>query len=93
LRFHEAIAHASGNALLISFVAHIHRLVRRFGTTTFAYPGRAQVACEVHAHLLQALANHDAPLAQQIASDDMTAARQIRISMLTEEMDSVDRTE
>lgn len=82
LRFHEAIAHASQNALLISFVNHIHRLVRRFSTTTFAHPGRAAEAVAAHRQLVAAITNRDPELARRIAMDDMTVARQIRISML-----------
>ncbi|MGH2617129.1 MAG: GntR family transcriptional regulator [Thermomicrobiales bacterium] len=89
LRFHEAIAQASQNALLISFVKHIHRLVRRFRTTTFASPGRPAGAAEAHRQLVAAIANRDAGLARQIAMDDMAVARQIRISMLTDEGDGV----
>jgi DNA-binding GntR family transcriptional regulator len=88
LRFHEAIAAASRNALLISFVKHIHRLVRRFRTTTFEYPGRAAEAVEAHRALVQAIAAGDAERAQAIAMQDMAVARHIRVAMLQSEVEN-----
>ena len=90
LRFHEAIAQASGNALLITFVKHIHRLVRRFRSTTFAHPGRAAEAAEAHRRLVKAIADGDSEQARSIAMNDMSVARQIRVAMLKEEGDGVD---
>ena len=88
LRFHEAIAAASHNALLISFVNHIHQLVRRFRTTTFAHPGRAEEAVAAHRALVQAIAEHDTERSRAIAMQDMAVARRIRVSMLQEEGES-----
>ena len=90
LRFHEAIAAASRNALLISFVKHIHRLVRRFRTTTFGHPGRAAQAAEAHRTLVQAIAERDAERARTIAMKDMAVARRIRVAMLQGEDDAND---
>ena len=75
LRFHEAIAAASHNALLINFVNHIHQLVRRFRTTTFAHPGRAEEAVAAHRALVQAIAEHDTERSRAIAMQDMAVAR------------------
>jgi DNA-binding GntR family transcriptional regulator len=88
LHFHEAIAAASRNALLIGFVKHIHRLVRRFRTTTFGYPGRAAEAAEAHRALVRAIAEHDAERARAIAMKDMAVARRIRVGMLQSEGES-----
>jgi DNA-binding GntR family transcriptional regulator len=88
LRFHEAVAAASRNALLISFVKHIHRLVRRFRTTTLGYPGRAMEAVAAHRSLVQAIAARDAERARMIAMQDMAVARRIRVSMLQDEGES-----
>lgn len=82
LQFHEAVAQTSQNSLLMEFIRHIHRMVRRFGTTTFTYPGRAISAAQAHQRLVEAIAAHDADLARQIAMEDMAIARQIRILML-----------
>jgi DNA-binding GntR family transcriptional regulator len=87
LRFHEALAAASGNALLISFVNHIHRLVRRFRSTTFAHPGRAAEAVAAHRALLEAIAAHNVERARAIATADMAVARRIRVAMLQSESD------
>jgi DNA-binding GntR family transcriptional regulator len=85
LRFHEAVAAASRNALLITFVKHIHRLVRRFRSTTFSSPGRAAEAVEAHWSLVQAIADRDAERARAIAMTDMAVARGIRVGMLQNE--------
>ena len=82
LRFHETLAAASRNALLISFVKHIHRLVRRFHSTTFSHPGRAAEAVAAHRDLVQAIADRDAERARAIAMQDMATARRIRVAML-----------
>jgi len=88
LHFHEAIAAASRNALLLSFVKRIHRLVRRFSTTTFAHPGRASEAVAAHRSLVHAIAEHDSERARSIAMKDMAVARRIRVSMLQDEGES-----
>jgi DNA-binding GntR family transcriptional regulator len=88
LRFHEAVAAASRNALLIGFVKYIHRLVRRFSTTTFAHPGRAMEAAAAHRAIVQAIAEHDSERARAIAMNDMAVARRIRVSMLQGEGES-----
>jgi DNA-binding GntR family transcriptional regulator len=82
LQFHETLASFSRNTLLMEFVQHIHRLVRRFGKTTFAHPGRAESASNAHRELVAAIARHDADRAMQIAKADMAVAREIRIAML-----------
>jgi DNA-binding FadR family transcriptional regulator len=85
LQFHEAIAQASQNALLIEFVLLIHRSVRRFPTTTFSHPGRALEAAEAHHALVDAIAAGDGALARQIAEVDMIKAREIRVALLIDE--------
>jgi DNA-binding GntR family transcriptional regulator len=85
LRFHEAIAAASRNALLIAFVKHIHRLVRRFHTTTFGHPGRAEEAAAAHRAVVQAIADRDPERARAMAMKDMAVARRIRVAMLQDE--------
>lgn len=90
LLFHEAIAAASRNVLLISFVKHIHRLVRRFHSTTFGHPGRAVEAVAAHRALIRAIAEGDAERARAIAMKDMAVARRIRIAMLQGEQDPQD---
>jgi DNA-binding GntR family transcriptional regulator len=88
LRFHEAVAAASHNALPITFVKHIHRLVRRFSSTTFAHPGRAAEAAAAHQSIIQAIGEHDTERARTIAMKDMAVARRIRVSMLQDEGES-----
>lgn len=87
LRFHEALAQASRNAILLDMVKQIHHRVRRFPGTTFAKPGRGPVASEEHRQLIQAIAEHDAATARRVATAHMATARHIRIEMLARESD------
>lgn len=82
LKFHETLAEISKNALLMSISKQIHNLTRRFGSTTFNKPGRAEVAASEHQQLIEALRAGDAELARDIAVRHMRVARQIRIEML-----------
>jgi DNA-binding GntR family transcriptional regulator len=89
LRFHEALAEASKNTLLLNIVKQVHNVVRRFGSTTFRQPGRAQVAAVEHGALVDAIRAGDADLARQIAMEHMAAARSIRIAMLEQDESAV----
>lgn len=85
LQFHEAIAQAARNSLLLRLMRQIHHLVRRFPGTTFQHPGRAASAAAEHAQIVEAIRNHDAERARLLASASMATARQLRIAMLEEE--------
>jgi DNA-binding GntR family transcriptional regulator len=81
IEFHEAIARASRNALLLQFMRQIHDWVRRFSDTTFAYRGRAAEALKEHDALLEALGRHDSDAAERIARAHMARANEVRIAM------------
>lgn len=89
LEFHTAVALAARNSLLLQFIEHIHRLVRRFPGTTFQHPGRAMSAVEEHEQLIAAIRAGDAERARQIASASMATARRIRITMLARDAEAV----
>jgi DNA-binding GntR family transcriptional regulator len=85
LQFHAAVAHVSCNALLEGIVHQVHFLVRRFGSTTFVHPGRAEASIEEHRRLVEAIQAGDRQRARAIAEEHMATARQIRIAMLARE--------
>src|SRR5437867_6704541 len=78
IEFHEAVARASRNALLLQFMRQIHDWVRRFSETTFAYRGRATEAVKEHEALLDALKRHDSDAAERIARAHMARPTQVR---------------
>jgi DNA-binding GntR family transcriptional regulator len=80
--FHAAIRDASGNAYLIRFLNHAEQVIRRFGRTTFAHPGRPDEALAEHLGLLEAIASGDAGLAEERATEHMRKAREIHVSEL-----------
>ena len=84
LHFHEVLADASKNTLLMTFVKQVHNIIRRFGNTTFRDPERVRITAVEHARLVEAIKSGDAELARQVAIDHTAEARRIRITMIDE---------
>jgi DNA-binding GntR family transcriptional regulator len=82
IEFHEAVARASRNGLLLQFMRQIHDWVRRFTDTTFSYRGRAAEALKEHEALVDALTRRDPNAAERIARAHMARATEVRIAML-----------
>ncbi|MGH9173253.1 MAG: GntR family transcriptional regulator [Vicinamibacterales bacterium] len=87
LQFHEAIASMSHNVVLLNHVNQIHSLVRRFRATTFSESGRPAASVIEHERIIEAIANHDAGCARELAEQHMAIARQIRIRMLAHRLE------
>lgn len=85
IQFHEDVARASGNGMLLQMMQQIHDRVRRFPTTTFSHPGRANEAIEEHEALLSALERRDPDEAERLARVHMSRAMQARVSMIQQE--------
>lgn len=82
LEYHEALAEASGNGLLVYLMTQVHSRVRRFPSTTFAHPGRALEAIDEHVAIIEALEAGRADEARSLAKDHMDRAREIRLKMM-----------
>jgi DNA-binding GntR family transcriptional regulator len=82
IEFHETLARASRNGLLLQFMRQIHDWVRRFSDTTFSYRGRASEALKEHEALLEAISRRDPDAAERIARAHMTRATEVRVAML-----------
>jgi DNA-binding GntR family transcriptional regulator len=82
LRFHEAIAAASGNRLLVRFTQEISDWIKRIPSTTLSHPGRAPRAIEQHTGIIKAIEQRDSERAERLAREHMEAALKIRMAML-----------
>lgn len=80
--FHAAMREAVGNPYLTRFLNHAEQVIRRFGRTTFAQPGRSRTALDEHLEIIQAIAAGDADLAERIATEHMRHAREIHVAEL-----------
>lgn len=82
VEFHEAIAAATHNELLVHFITRVHNWVRRFPTSTLTYPGRSQGALDEHDAIVTAIAEHRADDAARLAREHIRTAEKLRIEML-----------
>ena len=93
LRFHGAVAAASGNRVLVRFTQEINDWLNRIPSTTLSYPGRASEAVEQHAAIIEAIEQRDSDRAERLAREHMQAALKIRMAMLMDMDDSGEQTE
>lgn len=84
VEFHRAISGAARNALLLDLVSRMYDRVRRFKTTTFAYPGRLPEAIAEHEALVAAIAAREPDRAERLAEEHMQHALDIRLRMFRE---------
>lgn len=85
LRFHAELRRAAGNRHLDRFLSQIEHAVRRFGQTTYAYPGRTSASLAEHRALIEAVIARDPERAEALAIQHMRTARQLRMQMLVED--------
>lgn len=88
LRFHGAVAAASGNRVLVRFTQEINDLLTRIPSTTLSHPGRASEAVEQHVAIIEAIEQRDSERAERLAREHMQAALKIRMAMLMDLDDS-----
>lgn len=79
--FHESLARASGNSVLMQKVLEIQDRVRRFERSTLEYPERWRVAVAEHDKILEAIQERDAQAASAAAQVHMANSRVIRLKM------------
>lgn len=75
--FHALLYKASRNERLIQILENLREQILRFRSTSLAVPGRLKVAIQEHRALLEALANHDVELAQELAMAHIVTAENI----------------
>jgi DNA-binding GntR family transcriptional regulator len=84
IEFHKAIREAADNRYLDRFLTQVEHEVRRFGRTTFEFPGRADEALAEHTRIVEAIARGDTEVAERLAIEHMRNARELRVRMLVD---------
>lgn len=84
LKFHAQLRQAASNPYLTRFLEQVEHAVRRFGQTTFTYPGRIETALDEHRQISEAVLAGDPAQAEQLAVEHMRTARRLRLQMLME---------
>lgn len=89
-RFHEALAQATHNDMLVHFVRQINDRVRRLGEVTLGPPERSLASVAEHDRLLDALDARDPEAAEQIARAHSSNAHQALVASLLNRRDRTD---
>lgn len=82
--FHDLIYRASRNQRLIQMVSNLQDQIHRFRTTSLSQPGRTKVAIEEHKKIVEALAERNVELAQNLARDHIENAEASLLNSLRE---------
>jgi DNA-binding GntR family transcriptional regulator len=80
--FHQALASAAHNAMLLRFIMQAQDWTRRVGTSTVSLPGRRGTAVKEHARLIEAIAAHDGDTAERLARTHMLTGREFQLAAL-----------
>lgn len=72
--FHELLYQAARNDRLIQFVNNLQEQLHRFRSASLARPGRSKTALEEHRKIVEALAERDGRLAEQLAREHIENA-------------------
>jgi DNA-binding GntR family transcriptional regulator len=78
--FHQALASAAHNAMLLRFIVQAQDWTRRVGTPTVSLPGRRGAAVKEHENLIDAIAAQDADTAERLAREHMLTGREFQLA-------------
>jgi len=84
-QWHEALIQISKNEILIRFQTEMLDLVRTFGHFTFAQSGRLEILRREHEEIIDAIAQRNSYLAEQLARAHIEDARKFRLSIMRAE--------
>ncbi|MGQ9497394.1 MAG: GntR family transcriptional regulator [Desulfotomaculales bacterium] len=73
-KFHDLIYRASRNERLIQIVSNLQDQIQRFRLATLSRPGRTRRAVEEHKKIVEAIAERNVELAQQLAREHIENA-------------------
>jgi DNA-binding GntR family transcriptional regulator len=86
-RFHDILYRASRNDRLVGIISNLREQFTRFRTVSIAYPGRLKNTLEEHRRMLEAIAQRNVEMAQQIAREHMENAEQATLHSMNAERD------
>lgn len=75
-KFHDILYCASRNARLVGIINNLREQLTRFRSISMAYPGRMKKTMEEHGRMVEAIAQRDVELAQQLARQHMENSEQ-----------------
>lgn len=75
-RFHDILYNSTHNRTLANIINNLREKFTPLRTISYAYPGRAKPSLEEHRRLVEALAQRNASLAQQLARKHMEKSEQ-----------------
>lgn len=84
-RFHDILYGATNNKTLASIISNLREKFTVFRTISYGYPGRAKRSLEEHRRLVEALAQRNSTLAQQLARKHMENAEQTLLQHMNEQ--------
>lgn len=80
--FHDTIYRASRNQRLVQIVSNLREQIQRFRKTSLGAPGRMKITLEEHKKLVEAIAERDVSLAQQLAQEHIENAENQMLEVL-----------
>ena len=83
-QFHDVLYKASRNDRLVGIINNLREQITRFRSISMQYPGRMKVSVEEHRQLVEAIAERNTELAQQIAREHMENSEQTLLQELNE---------
>lgn len=90
-KFHDILYRASRNDRLVGIIFNLREQFTRFRTVSIAYPGRQKNTLEEHRKLLEAIAQRNVDMAQQLAREHMENAEQATLHSISEEREKFSR--
>lgn len=75
-KFHDVLYCASRNARLVGIINNLREQLTRFRSISMAYPGRMKKTMEEHGRMVEAIAQRNVELAQQLARQHMENSEQ-----------------
>lgn len=80
--FHALLYKAARNERLINFVNNLQEQLHRFRSASLAHPGRSKTALEEHRKIVEALAERNGKLVEQLAREHIENAEQAMLLSL-----------
>lgn len=83
-QFHDILYRASRNDRLVGIINNLREQFTRFRSISMKYPGRLKNTLEEHTRLVEAIAQRNPDLAQQVAREHMENSEQILLKEFDE---------